>query len=144
MRPPAQTLIMNKIIRNNRLIAVAFITLFAGTAYAGDSTGAKPAPAVELSYAGQIRNDPVFRLSITGSTREDDYSISVTDSYGINLYRENIKTVNFTKNFLLNADELGDEVLFFGISSRKTGKTVVYEVSSRTKVVKDPAVSLIK
>lgn len=136
---------MKKIIRNSRIIAVAFLTFFSATlTQASDSSGKKPAIAAELKFAGMIQHDPLFELRITGAPGQDDYIISIVDNQGNNLYRENIKAENFTKKFLLNADELGDETLTFEIISRKTRQVVRYEVSSRGRYVNETTVNLVK
>ncbi len=137
---------MKKIFRNSRIIAVSFLTFFSATAasQASDSSGIKPAIASELKFAGMIQNDPLFELRITGAPGQDDYIISITDNQGNNLYRENIKAENFTKKFLLNTGELGDETLTFEIISRKTRQVVRYEVSSKDRYVNETTVNLVK
>ena len=127
---------MKKIFRNNRLIAAAFLTVFAATMVSESrATNSSHLVPVELKFAGMIKNDPVFQLSVSGSSGQDDFTISITDAAGISLYRENIRAENFTKKFLLNADELGDETLRLEILSRKTKKIVVYEISCNTRLV---------
>ena len=139
---------MKKIFRNNRVIAVAFLTLFSAAAapasMANDSSRIPPVIPVELKYTGMIKNDPLFQLSVAGNPQQDDFTISISDLDGNNLYREHIRGENFTKNFLLNTEELGDEILRFEITSRKTKQVLVYEISSRTRMVRETAVSLVR
>jgi hypothetical protein len=136
---------MKKIIRNSRLIAVAFITFFSTTAiHAGDSSGIRSTVPAELRYAGMVNNDPLFILEVAGNSQHDDFIIRISDKHGNNLYRENIKAENFSKKFLLNTEELGDETLLFEIISRKSNKTVVYEVSSKGRFVNETTVSMVR
>jgi hypothetical protein len=136
---------MKKILRNSRLIAVAFITFFSTTAiHAGDSSIVKSAVPAELRYAGMVNNDPLFILEVAGNNEHDDFIIRISDKQGNNLYRENIKAENFSKKFLLNTEELGDETLLFEIISRKSNKSVIYEVTSKGRFVNETTVNLVR
>jgi hypothetical protein len=136
---------MKKIFRNNRLIAVAFLTIFsAGVTQANDSSRINPAIPAELKFAGMVNNDPLFVLNIAGTSGNDDFVITISDDHGNTLYKENIRTENCTKKFLLNTEELGDEMLRFEISSRKTKTKVLYEVSSKNRYTQETIISLVK
>jgi hypothetical protein len=125
---------MKKIFRNNRIIAIAFMTFFAASAFATPKAGepGKDVP-VSLSYAGSIQEKPMFELSFNGNKENDDFTITISDEWGNRLYRENIKAENFSKKFLLNTEEIGDETLTFEVISNKTGKKVLYEVNRFTR-----------
>lgn len=101
---------------------------------ASDTTLETPALPVELKFAGTFKNQPLVQLNFTGSTEDNAYSISVTDESGIVLYNADVKGGIFSKQFLLNTDDLGDAVLNFEITGRKSGKKVVYKVSRQTNV----------
>jgi hypothetical protein len=136
---------MKKIFSNNRLIAIAFLTVFsvaaAPFAMATDSTNS-PVMPVELKLVGNINNQPIFQLSYTGNTAEqDEFTIVIRDENGNSLYRENIKGGSFTKKFLLKRDEIGEGALRFEIYSKKNTKTVVYEVNSNIREVQDMVIS---
>jgi hypothetical protein len=45
------------------------------------------------------------------------------------LYNANVKGEIFSKQFLLNMDDLGDAILKFEITGKKSGKTVSYRVN---------------
>ena len=131
---------MKKIFRNNRLIAVAFLTLFstaASISFANDSSHINPVIPAELRYAGMIKNDPLFQLSIAGDPNQDEFTISIIDGYGNSLFKENIRSSKFTRNFLLLSEELGDETIRFEICSRKTKKVKIYEINSGTRIVQE-------
>ena len=135
---------MKKIFSNNRLIAIAFFTVFsvaaAPFAMAADSSYNRVMP-VELKLVGNINNQPIFQLTYAGNTEQDEFTIVIRDEDGNALYRENIKGESFTKKFLLNKDEVGDGVLRFEISSKKFSKTVVYEINRNTRQVEDLVIS---
>ena len=135
---------MKKIFSNNRLIAIAFFTVFsvaaAPFAMATDSSHNRVMP-VELKLVGNINNQPIFQLTYAGNTEQDEFTIVIRDEDGNSLYRENIKGESFTKKFLLNKDEVGDGPLRFEITSKKFSKTVVYEVNRNTRQVEDLVIS---
>jgi hypothetical protein len=135
---------MKKIFSNNRLIAIAFFTVFsvaaAPFAQAADSSNHRVMP-VELKLIGSINDQPLFQLSFAGNAEQDEFTIVIRDENGNSLYRENIKGENFTKKFLLNRDEIGDGSLRFEVSSKKFNKTVVYEVNRNTRQVEDLVVN---
>ncbi len=136
---------MKKIFRNSRLIAVAFLTIFSATSSnAMDSIRVKEAVPAELKFAGMLKNNPLFQLNITGNQDQDDFTILIGDSQGNILYRENIKAETFSKKFLLNTEELGDETLYFTITSRKTRKELVYEISSANRYVSEVIINQVK
>lgn len=136
---------MKKIFSNNRLIAVAFFTVFSvamsPSVMAG---GVKPAVPVELRFAGLVNEQPLFQLVFTGSPEQDDFTVSVTDEFGYTLYKENIKGENFTKKFLLNTDEIGDSTLRFEIYCNKTKKSVAYDVNRNTRLVQEMVIAEVK
>jgi hypothetical protein len=101
---------------------------------ASDTTLETPALPVELKFAGTFKNQPLIQLNFTGSTEDNAYSISVTDETGIVLYNADVKGGIFSKQFLLNTDDLGEAVLNFEITGRKSGKKAVYKVSRQTNV----------
>lgn len=127
---------MKKIFSNNRLIAFAFFTVFSvslNPALALDFP--KPVP-VELKFIGTIRNQPLFQLSFAGSPEQDHFTILVKDEYGNPLYRENIIGRTFSKKFLLNTEEIGQDLIRFEITCRQTGQSVLYEVNAKTRIIK--------
>ena len=133
---------MKKIFNNNRLIAIAFFTVFSATVVsASTNDSSNLVMPLELKLIGSINNQPLFQLSYAGTTEQDDFTIIIRDENGNSLYRENIKGESFTKKFLLNRDDLGDGTLRFEITSKKNSKTVVYEVNSNTRQVEKLVIS---
>ncbi len=136
---------MKKIFSNNRIIAIAFLTVFSvALAPAAMAIEKKPAVPAELVFVGNIRNQPVFQLNVAGNASQDEFTISIIDESGVSLYRENVKGQNFTKKFLLNTDEIGASTLLFEIFCKKTKQTVTYEVNRNSRFVQDLAITKLK
>ena len=136
---------MKKIFNNNRLIAIAFFTIFTlAIAPAAMASEKNPVVPVEMKFTGLIKNQPVFQLNFTGNSEQNEFTIFISDEYGNSLYSENIKGENFTKKFLLNTDEIGDNTLLFKILSNKTKQSVTYEVNRNTRLVQDVEINVVK
>lgn len=136
---------MKKIFSNNRLIAIAFFTVFSVAASPAVIAGEKnPEVPVEMKFAGMIKNQPMFQLNFFGNALQDEFTISISDEYGNSLYRENIKGENFTKKFLLNTDEIADNTLRFEIFCNKTKKSVTYEVNIYSRFVQEMTLNEVK
>ena len=118
--------------QNKIIIATAFFIVltfvFAGNAIAYDSSATMAVP-VELKYLGNVKNLPLIQLDFAGTKEENEFSISITDENGIELYSTDVKGEVFSKQFLLNTEHLGDAILKFEIRGKKSGKTVSYTVN---------------
>lgn len=132
---------MKKIFSNNRVIAIALLTIFsvsyAPAALGNDGLKAIP---VELKFLGTINNQLALQLVFSGDSEQNDFNISIRDTEGVVLYNENIKGESFSKKFLFNTDEIGDTVFLFEIKSKKTGKSVVFRVSRNSYQVDNMAI----
>ena len=136
---------MKKIFNNNRLIAIAFFTVFSVAASPAVNAGDKhPSVPVEIKFAGFIKNQPLFLLNFSGNAQQDEFTISITDESGNSLYKENIKGENFMMKFLLNTDEIEDDTLLFKIYSNKTKQSVTYEVNRNSRFVEEVAINKVK
>ena len=120
---------MKRIVRNNRIVVIAFFTVF--TVTSAEATTHEPGNEfpVELKYAGNLNNQPLYKLVVTGNINLDEFSVIIRDEYSNILFSENIKAENFNKSFLLNTDEIGDDTLHFEIVNRKTKESVAYEIN---------------
>ncbi len=96
---------------------------------AADTTTLNPTLPVELKYAGTFKNQPLIQLNFAGSKDENVFNIIITDESGVVFYNADLKGETFSKQFLLNTDDLGDAVLKFEITGKKSGKTVSYRVN---------------
>lgn len=133
---------MKKIFLNNRIIAIAFMTVFStALATTSNATGTNPVKPIEVTYIGQIQNNPVFQLSVNGNNGEDDYTIKIRDEFGNSLHFENIKAESFTKKFMLDMDNIGDFSIEFLITSKKTKNTTSYVVNSNSKNITEITVN---
>ena len=136
---------MKKIFSNKRLLVVAFFTVFsvaaAPAALANDSSYVVP---VELKVIGSINNQPLVQLSFAGNAEDNEFTIIIKDDGGNSLYRENIKGESFYKKFLLNNDEIDNSILRFEVISRRTNKTVVFEVNRKYNMVDEMVVNKVK
>lgn len=120
---------------NKSLIVIAVITLLSiARVAAADTTGSNGSLPVELKYAGSYKDQPLIQLNFSGSKDENVFYISITDQSGLLLYSTVVKGEKFSKQFLLNTDDLGDAVLNFEITGKKSGKTAVYQVSRQRKL----------
>jgi hypothetical protein len=136
---------MKKILRNSRFFALAFIILCTtASASAGDSIRVRTVLPAELKFEGMIRNNPLFQLSIAGNQGQDEFVIHISDSWGNVLYRENVRAENFTKRFLFNYDELGEETVYLSVSSRKLRQEMVYEINRSTRSVEEYSINPLK
>ncbi|MGB3006018.1 MAG: hypothetical protein WBC06_05900 [Chitinophagaceae bacterium] len=136
---------MKKIIRNNRIIAIALLTAFSvAAAPSAFATEKNPTVPVTMSFIGNINEQPVFQLTGAGSATQNEFTIVIRDEYGNSLYWENIKAENFTKKFVLNTDEIGDETLYFEIFCRNTKSTVKYTVNRHTRQVQEIMINEVK
>jgi hypothetical protein len=136
-----KSLIMKKIFSNNRLIAIAFFTVFSlGLSPAALANDKNPGVPVALKCTGIIENQLFFQLIFSGDKEQDEFTILIRDEYGNSLYRENIKGENFTKKFLFYADEIEDNTLTFEIISNKTRRSVCYNVNRNSRFVQDIAI----
>jgi hypothetical protein len=133
---------MRKIFSNNRIIVIAFFTVFsvaaAPAAGASDSTGNVP---VELKYLGVINKQPLVQLVFSGNADENEFTIIIRDESGNTLYKETIKGEVFYKKFLLNNDEIGNGTLRFEVISKRTNQTAVFEVNHESRFVNEMVVS---
>lgn len=97
----------------------------------------------ELKYIGTLNNNPVFELKLN-NPNEEAFTITVADQYSNVLYKQQVKGSVYSKKFLLNADEIGNEALRFIITGKKTNVSKVYEVSNETYSVQTPVISKLK
>lgn len=118
------------------IIAIAIFSVLAFTQVnAADTTTNNPATLpVELIYAGTFKNQPLIQLNFSGSKDENVFNVNITDEAGVVLYNADVKSEVFSKQFLLNTDDLGDTVLKFEITGKKSGKSVTYRVNKQTQI----------
>ena len=84
-----------------------------------------------------IRNNPVFELNFNGNMDNEGFVIRVKDEYGTSLYSEKIIGRQFSKKYMLDADEIGESLLRFEIISKSTGIVTWYEVNATNRFVQN-------
>ena len=112
------------------IIAIAIFSVISFTqVIAADTTTLNPTLPVELKYAGTFKSQPLIQLNFSGSKDENVFNIIITDESGVVFYNADVKGETFSKQFLLNTDNLGDAILKFEITGKKSGKSVSYRVN---------------
>ena len=99
---------------------------------------------VELKFLGNINNQQIFQMNFAGNAEENDFTINIKDEEGNSLYKENIKGETFYKKFLLNNEEIGDHILHFEVTSKKSNKIVVFEVKRQSHFVEEMVVKKVR
>jgi hypothetical protein len=118
------------------IIAIAIITVLSlSNVHAGKTNDTTAEVPVELTYMGIFKNQPLFQLNFSGSAEENEFSISVTDENGYVFYRQKVKGEKFSKQFLLNTENLEDANIQFIITGKKSGKSVVYRINRQLKTI---------
>jgi len=136
---------MKKINSAIRIATLAILALLATVNInAADSLGIRNTIPAELTYEGMISKDPLFSLNIAGTTTDEDYYISVADTWGNVLYRETVKGAQINRKFLFKSEEIGDETLYLSVSCRKVRQPLVYEISRTTRAVEEFTISPVK
>jgi len=103
----------------------------------------KDTSPVEFKYIGKLEQHPVYQLNISNADN-DEYYISFSDQSGNVLYSSNTKSGPFSQRFMINADEIGNEILTVTITSRKTNKSQVYTIKRHQNVVEENIVTRVK
>jgi len=124
---------------------IAFFTAFSvasiPSAIAND--GKRPIP-VEMKFMGYIKNHLLFKLNFVATAENNEFTILIRDHQNNLLFRDNIKGEIFSKSFLLNTDEIGDDSLQFEIINKKTKESVVYEVNRNSGLNEERTISKLK
>ena len=122
-------------MKNNTRIplSLCFALALAVSANAGPVIPINPNQQVELKYAGSIENNPVYRLNLTNKDQKGTFLVSISDQYGDILYRESVSVANFSRKFLINRDELGNEPIRVEISFSGDKKVLLFEINSTTR-----------
>ena len=130
-----------KALFNFRNVAIALAGFLITTAANAGSAKEDPKTvSVEFKFLGNFRSKPVFELNFTNASVEKDYILQIRDLYGNVLYKETIAGNSLTKKFMLNTDEIEDDVLRVEISSRKNDHTVVYEINRNSQTVQNVSI----
>ena len=130
-------------IRNYKTMSIALLVALSLSTFtmANDENKNKGVPPIEFKYVGKIEGQPVFQLNLNNSEGED-FVISFRDNLGNVLYSNNVKS-NFSQNFMINSEEVGDDILTVEVRSKKTRKTEVYTIKRNQTIVDETVVAKI-
>lgn len=120
-------------MRGNRIIAIALLTLFSATAFAGNNSFGKDKEStpVEFKFIGLVNEQAVFELKVAADESASDYTITITDEFGSTYYRENIKANQlFIKKFIFT-EELNGNKLLLTVTCRNNNKAIVYKIEDK-------------
>lgn len=136
---------MKALLINTRIVAIALVTIFSvaftAPVFANHEKHEKDVAPVELKYLGKFRNQPVFEVSFNND-EENEFVVTIRDEYKNVLYKDVVKSGTTSKRYLLNTEEIGDDVsLQFEITGRKTNTTAVYQINKTFRVVEDLVVN---
>lgn len=129
---------MKQALNKTKMITMGLFTLCTMALSQRTFAGVKTGDPVELKFIGNIKNQPVFQLSLNNSEVEE-YSISIKDEYQNLIYSEKVKGVNLSRKYQLAVDEadFGSGGVTIEITSVKTHKPQAYKISSSTKVIEN-------
>ena len=136
---------MKTLLFKTRIVAIALVAVIAVafTSPALASDGKNPLP-VELRYLGEYKSQPVFELTFN-NTEDNEFIVVIRDEQSNVIYKDVIRTGTTSKKYILNTEEVGEDVaLQFEITGKKTDKTVVFKVNKNTRYVQDVVVNKIK
>ncbi len=100
----------------------------------------KSTNGIELRYVGNNENQPVFQLNVNNAD-EDEFLVTFRDEQNNVLYSGKLKGVNISKNFQIDTDTIGDNVVSVEVKSRKSNKTEVYKINRTHSFTEDISVS---
>ena len=136
---------MKSTIKTYGIVAIALIafTLVFSTSTLANNDKEKSTANIELKFIGHYENQPVFQLNLK-NTEEDEYSITFRDDFGNVLYAAKVKGTNITKKFMLNTEEIGDNVLNVEVKGKKSNTAETYQINRNRSYVEETVVSKIK
>jgi flagellar hook assembly protein FlgD len=133
---------MKQTMRATKMIAMGLLTLSTLGLSNATFADAKTGNPSEIKFIGNVKDNPVFQLSLNNE-EAGEYYIRIKDASNNVLYSEklNAKDANYIRTYRLAVDE--DEVsapgfgVTFEVTSATTKKTQVYKISSQTSVKKN-------
>src|SRR5687767_290605 len=124
------------------MAVLAFTLTFSTTTLANGEKNPKSS-SIELKFIGHYENQPVFQLNLN-NIEEDEFSITFRDDYGNVLYSGKVKGSNISKKFMLNTEEIGDNVLSVEVKAKKNDKAEVYQINRSRSYTEETVVNKVK
>ncbi|WP_315821011.1 hypothetical protein [Paraflavitalea speifideaquila] len=136
---------MKSIMRNYGIMAIALVafSLSFSTSTLANNEKEKIASVIELKFIGHFENQPVFQLNLNNK-EEDEFTITFRDDFGNVLYSGKVKGTSISKKFMLNLEEIGDNVLSVEVKAKKNNQSEVYKINRSRSYVEETVVSKIK
>ncbi|MEI9945975.1 MAG: hypothetical protein WDN26_17360 [Chitinophagaceae bacterium] len=134
---------MKALLNKTRIVAIALVTIFT-VAFTAPALAnhEKDAAPVEFKYLGKYKNQPVFEVTFNNNEEDNEFIVTIRDEFKNVLYKDFVKAGTISKKYLLNTEEVGNDVgIQFEITGKKTNKTSVYEINRSSRVVEDLAVN---
>lgn len=125
------------------LMAVVALTLAFSTTTLANGEKDPKSSTIELKFIGHYENQPVFLLNLNNA-EEDEFSITFRDDYGNVLYSGKVKGSNISKKFMLNTEEIGDNVLSVEVKAKKNDKAEIYQINRNRSYVDETVVNKVK
>jgi hypothetical protein len=125
------------------LMAVIALTLAFSTTTLANGEKDPKSSTIELKFIGHYENQPVFLLNLNNA-EEDEFSITFRDDYGNVLYSGKVKGSNISKKFMLNTEEIGDNVLSVEVKAKKNDKAEIYQINRNRSYVDETVVNKVK
>lgn len=125
------------------MAVVAFTFAFSTTTLANNGEKTPNSSTIELKFIGHYENQPVFQLNLN-NIEEDEFSITFRDEYGNVLYSGKVKGSHISKKFMLNTEEIGDNVLSVEVKAKKNDKSEVYKINRNRSYVEETVVNKVK
>lgn len=125
------------------LMAVVALTFAFSTTTLANGEKTPKSSSIELKFIGHYENQPVFQLDLN-NTEEDEFSITFRDDFGNVLYSGKVKGSNISKKFMLNTEEIGDNVLSVEVKAKKNDKAEVYKINRNRSYVEETVVNKVK
>lgn len=88
-----------------------------------------------IKYVGIADNKFIFQFDYANESREIP-QLLIKDEKGTVLYKELIKDKAFSKKFVFNTDEVGNQ-LYFVLTGKKERQRQVFEVNIQSRIVED-------
>jgi hypothetical protein len=125
-------------------IAALFValSLVSATAVKANDEG-KTTSTIELRFIGNLENQPVFLLNLANAEQEE-FTITFRDEYGNVLYSDRVKGANISKKFMLNTDEIGNDILSVDVKAKKSGKVETFKINRSIVYVNETVVKKVQ
>ena len=129
---------MKQAVKKVRMITMGIFALYTMGVPQITFAQAKNGDPIELKLISNIKNQPVFQLSLNNDEAAE-YYIAIKDAGQNLLYSEKINGINLLRKYKLAIDESDLMDPAFGVNvevtSAKTHKTEVYKIRTKSSLI---------